>query len=391
MVTKQQQISQRQVKALAIVGLNNQIKRVNRTTYKVKSQNSDFWYEVSFPYKADNWTCTCPDYTYRLVECKHIQAVIISKQLRNIIVTNSDLKEIENPNNELICYCGSMSIIKDGIRKNKSGIIQRFKCKSCGKEWSDNLGFANNKVNSKIITMAIDLYFKGVSLRKIKEHIVMFYGVKVSHVAILGWIRKFGEVVSPFVDQFKPQLSGVYHVDEMTIHVRKEKQEKDHYSWLWNMMDNTTRFWITSRVSHRKEVEDARAVFQEAKMRVPLPNAVVHDGWQSYDDAFRKEFWFQNRQDIKNIRSVSVRHKGLNQKVERLNGIFRDREVVMRGMENNESAQKLINAYRVHYNFVRKHGSIKQTPAEKAGIKLQLGQNKITNLIRLSTLNKKLI
>ncbi|MEM4379030.1 MAG: DDE-type integrase/transposase/recombinase [Candidatus Nitrosotenuis sp.] len=233
--------------------------------------------------------------------------------------------------------------------------------------------------------MAIDLYCKGVSLRKVKEHIVMFYGVKVSHVAILGWIRKFGEIVAPYVDQFKPELSGVYHVDEMMVHVRKEKMERGHYQWLWNMMDNTTRFWITSKVSQRREIEDARAVFQEAKSKTPLPNAVVHDGLQAYNDAFKKEYWFQDRQNIKNIRSVSVRHKGLNQKVERLNGIFRDREVIMRGMDTKESAQKLIDAYRVHYNFVREHRSIKKTPAEEAGIKLDLGQNKIENLIRLSS------
>jgi len=75
---------------------------------------------------------------------------------------------------------------------------------------------------------------------------------------------------------------------------------------------------------------------------------------------------------VQNIRSVSVRHQGLNQTVERLNGIFRDREVVMRGMDHRESAQKLIDAYRIHYNFVREHGSIKKTPAEQAGIKLDL-------------------
>jgi transposase InsO family protein len=75
----------------------------------------------------------------------------------------------------------------------------------------------------------------------------------------------------------------------------------------------------------------------------------------------------------------------LNQKVERLNGIFRDREVVMRGMENKEFAQKLIDAYRVHYNYVRNHGSIKKTPAEQANIKLELGQNKIENLIKLAS------
>ena len=47
--------------------------------------------------------------------------------------------------------------------------------------------------------------------------------------------------------------------------------------------------------------------------------------------------------------------------------------------------QKLIDAYRIHYNFIREHGSIKKTPAEQAGIKLELGQNKIESLIKLAS------
>ena len=50
-----------------------------------------------------------------------------------------------------------------------------------------------------------------------------------------------------------------------------------------------------------------------------------------------------------------------------------------------ESTQKLIDAYRIHYNFIRNHGSIGQTPAEQAGIKLDLGQNKIETLIKLAS------
>ena len=50
-----------------------------------------------------------------------------------------------------------------------------------------------------------------------------------------------------------------------------------------------------------------------------------------------------------------------------------------------DSVQKLIDVYRIHYNFIREHGSIKKTPAEKAGIKLDLGQNKIENLIKLAS------
>jgi putative transposase len=380
-----QQTEMRRMKALTIVGQTDQIKRINHINYKVKSQSSDTWYDVKHEYKV-GWTCTCPDHIFRKLDCKHILSVFVSKELRHKIVNNNDVKEIESAQTDLICKCGSINIIKIGIRHNKSGDIQVYKCKECKHKWSDNLGFAYNKVNSKIITVALDLYFKGISLRKVKEHIKLFYGIDISHRSVLNWIRKFGEVVAPYVDSLVPKdVSGVYHVDEMMIHVKEGKTEKGHYQWLWNMMDNTTRFWISSKVSQRREIEDARAVFQDAKRKTPKPRAIVHDGLKAYNEAFAKEYYTSTNPRTENIRSVSVRHNGLNQKVERLNGIFRDREVVMRGMENKESAQKLIDAYRIHYNFIRDHGSIGQTPAEKAGIKLDLGHNKIENLIKLAS------
>jgi hypothetical protein len=57
----------------------------------------------------------------------------------------------------------------------------------------------------------------------------------------------------------------------------------------------------------------------------------------------------------------------------------------MRGMDHAESAQKTIDAFRIHYNFIREHSAIGKTPAEQAGINLELGQNKIDDLIRLAT------
>ena len=57
----------------------------------------------------------------------------------------------------------------------------------------------------------------------------------------------------------------------------------------------------------------------------------------------------------------------------------------MLGMNIKDSAQKLIDAYRIHYNFIRNHNSIGKTPAEQARIKLELGQNKIESLIKLAS------
>jgi len=375
--------TQRQTKALTIVGLN-QVKRISKGHYIVKSQSSDKWYNVKLRNESNEWTCECPDNFYRKVECKHIFSCYYSRELRNKIISNSDVDEIET-SLEFSCKCGSKNMRKDGIRKNKACEIQRYECLDCGQRFCNNIGL-RSKVSAKAITASLDLYFRGVSLRQVRQHLIQFYGINITHVAIYKWIRKFGEVVQPYVDQLTPKdVSGVYHVDEMEIHVRKELNEKGHYQWLWNLMDSTTRFWISSKISQTKTVNDARAVFRDAKSKSPKPIAIVHDGLGSYDQAFKKEYFTLANPKTQNIRSVSVRKNGLNQKIERLNGIFRDRERVMHGMDHAESAQRLADAYRIHYNFVREHNTIKKTPAEQAGIKLDLGQNKIENLIKSAT------
>jgi hypothetical protein len=54
-------------------------------------------------------------------------------------------------------------------------------------------------------------------------------------------------------------------------------------------------------------------------------------------------------------------------------------------MQKKESAQKIIEAMRIHYNYCREHSTLGKTPAEQAGIKLNLESNRVGNLIRLAT------
>ena len=84
-----------------------------------------------------------------------------------------------------------------------------------------------------------------------------------------------------------------------------------------------------------------------------------------------------------NVRSISIGHEGLNSKVERLNGTMRDRETVMRGLDNATAAQELLDAMRIHYNFIKPHQALGgQTPAQVAGINSNLGENRVEDLMR---------
>jgi putative transposase len=401
------------------------IQRLNKLTYKVKSQSStDRWYTVIKAESRNNWTCDCPDFTFRFAKpnvtdkhCKHIHAVQFSKLLRRQIYQDQLIQtpinqNVINESNKLgkvVCQrCASEKYVKCGIRHNKkAGDIQRYACKDCKAKFTVNPAFENAKVSAKIISAAVDLYFSGVSMRKIEHHIRQAYGISIDHSSVGNWLRKFNTVVKPYVESFVPsQVGGVYHVDEMLLHVRKEDNEMqmtlenkenhtnrkfdNHYSWLWNLMDSTSRFWICSRITQKRSTNDARSVFKEMKDRAPLPKAIIHDGLPSYDEAYQKELYTHMHPRIQNIRSISSGKKGLNPKVERLNGIVRDRESVMRGLDNPEAAQELIDAMRIHYNFIRGNQAIGgQTPAEAAGINLNLGQNKTENLMRQAAIHGK--
>ncbi len=56
----------------------------------------------------------------------------------------------------------------------------------------------------------------------------------------------------------------------------------------------------------------------------------------------------------------------------------------MRGMQTKQTAQKIMDAIMLHYNFLRVHSTIKKTPAEKAGIQIDLDGNRVEQLIRMS-------
>ncbi len=112
--------------------------------------------------------------------CKHIHAVEISIQIHRQVKDDIIIEEVTIDSCQ---KCKSGSIKKDGIRKNKSGNIQRFKCLDCKHRFSINLGFERMRATPDQITMAMNLYFNGESSRKVAQSITLT-GVKVSHITV---------------------------------------------------------------------------------------------------------------------------------------------------------------------------------------------------------------
>ncbi len=247
--------SPRELKALEILSKGDQIKRINSDTYRVSSQTKG---KESYivARTGNDWHCTCLDHVTRQVVCKHIWAVYFSLHLRQKVVTHVQPEIDLKPKREGLCRnCGSENIVRIGSRHNLHGDVQRFLCKNCNKKFSQNeTGFEKIKATPKAITTALDCYFKGMSQRKIVEHLKIIEGVNVTQPCIVKWIDKYIALMQPYLDKFTPQVGQIWHSDEMMVNVRNTseqlkvggKGEFQNLSWAWNLMDNETRFLLAS-------------------------------------------------------------------------------------------------------------------------------------------------
>jgi putative transposase len=155
---------------------------------------------------------------------------------------------------------------------------------------------------------------------------------------------------------------------------------KGDMKYLFAMMDDDTRFWISQQVADTKFTADVRPLFAQAKVasgKVPL--TLITDGGQHFVPAFRKEFHTPNcySQHVRDIRLDGTTH---NNKMERMNDEVRDREKVMRDLKRTDTP--ILKGLQIYHNFVRPHEGLNgQTPAERAGIEVR-GADKWLTLIQ---------
>lgn len=365
-------MSGREQRGMQIAKLENQIKRIDANTYLVRSQSNNGKYCVSKD--TDGWKCECPDHVYRHVKCKHIFAVEFSASLRAEVA----VRRIEPIENLTECiFCGSLNIVKDGVRHNKHGDIQIFHCKDCGRYFTFNIGFERMKHNPQAITSAMQLYFSGESLRNVMKSLRLL-GVEVSHQTVYNWIKKYVKLMKVYVEKLNPNVSDTWRADELWVKIKGDMK------YLFALMDDETRFWIAQEVAESKYKHDARKLFQLGKkLAGKKPTTLITDGLHAYRVAYKKEFWTLKNPRTKHIRNISMKGDRNNNKMERLNGEIRDREKTMRGLKKKETP--ILSGYQIFHNYIREHEGLNgKTPAEACGIEIK-GKNKWLTLIQNSS------
>jgi transposase-like protein len=201
-------------------------------------------------------------------------------------------------------------------------------------------------------------------------------GVKISHVAVYKWIKKYVTLMQSYVEKIKlPSLGNSWRTDELYIKFR------GNMKYMYAIMDDETRYWIAQQVAGTKYTADVRPLFRKAKeIAGKRPNVLISDGAKNYHDAYMHEFATIRSPRTRHISHIRLQGDHNNNKMERLNGEVRDREKVMRGLKIVNTT--VLPGYQLYHNFLRPHEGIgDKTPAEKCGVRIE-GDNKWITIIQ---------
>ncbi len=293
----------------------------------------------------------------------------------------------------IVCLnCKCNNIVKRGFFQSKSnGKQQRYYCKTCDKKFILQDAFYRMRNTPEKITLCMDLFYRGVSTRKVQEHLQAFYPHNSDHSTILRWIWKYVRQISSFTDKLKLNMGDELQVDEIEYHRRKSHNTSKgiEENWFIDSICPKTKFMVASEYGKSRGHKETKQVILRAKNRsINQIKIVTTDGLNAYEKVVKKVFGYNKKLKEFNVihnKNISSKDEGFNYPIERLHNNIRQRTKVFRGFHGSiKSANAIMKGWEIYYNFITKHQSIDCCPYELAtDLKLN-SNNKWLELIRLS-------
>ena len=255
-------------------------------------------------------------------------------------------------------HCQSSESVKHGVLPNGR---QRYRCRACNRAYTDNGALPGRRVPPEIVGAALSSFFEGMSYRDIRRHIQSLHGISLEPSTIYRWVLEYTDRGHKIIEGVKAFTGGSkWVVDETMIKVVGGN------IWVWNVMDARSRFILATHLSKHRNAHEASIVMRKAKDKAAtLPKWIKTDKLPSYGVAINQVF---GGDMVGHMRSEGITGT-VNNMSERLQGAFRARTKVMRGLQSQESGQRFLDGWVIDYNFFRPHMSLNgKTPADAAGL-----------------------
>ncbi|HUS51163.1 MAG TPA: DDE-type integrase/transposase/recombinase [Candidatus Paceibacterota bacterium] len=280
--------------------------------------------------------------------------------------------------------CNKKEVTKRGFRyTERREKIQKYFCKSCNHRFVLDNPFFRMRNKEQVITQCMDLYYSGMSFRKIAQHLQRFFPKDVNASTIYRWILKFVPMMKKFTDKQNIKASWQLQGDEVEYKRRISAKRKGVTNeYFIDVIDMDSRYLVSSSYQKDRTIPILNKIYRNAKRKVGEQVKVIStDGLMSYPRVIKKTFSMKMAKGGKIAKTSKVIHQVIksdsgkfNYKIERFHNTLRERTKIMRGFHGCiTSAQTLMKGFEIYYNWIRNNLALEgQTPSQIAVPNVQI-------------------
>jgi putative transposase len=253
--------------------------------------------------------------------------------------------------------CGSTLIVKFGTYKGN----QRYYCKDCKRKFKADDTQFHMKKPSQYVSSALSMYYTGMSITDIRNHLKQEYNYYPSKSIVFNWVNKYTDLARKQFQDSHPEVGDTWIADETMLDL-----DGQHKIWFYDVIDEKTRFLLASRVAVSRKAGEAQLVMEEAGKRAgKTPSVVITDSNKSYMDGIYQAF----KGNAEHIQSYPTAKENDTQRIERFHETLKERTKVFKAFRDIETLIQFTDGWLVYYNYFKPHQSLNgKTPAEYANV-----------------------
>jgi putative transposase len=260
----------------------------------------------------------------------------------------------------VICKnCSSSHIVKFGTYKG----VQRYYCKECKRKFKGDDSLFHSHVKDEYISSALSMFYDGLSLNDIRNHLKQEYDYYPSSSTVYQWIEKYTPSVIKQFKDYHPNVGNTWIADETVLRIDGQNV------WMYDIIDEKTRYLLATVITTNRTIGNVSLLMKEASERAGKnPKTVITDSQSAYPKGIKTA----SDGETEHIKSDPFAEVNDTQRIERFHSTLKERTKVMRGLKSVDTADRFVDGWLVDYNFFRPHMSLDgKTPAEVAGIEYE--------------------
>jgi len=276
--------------------------------------------------------------------------------------------------------CGSDRVVRRGVRRARGTVTQRYGCRGCGYLFGESEpAFSRKRVDPFIISLALNAYFAGASIRRIVDMLTQLFNLHTTPATLLRWFDEYPPAVAKFLRGVQVNGGDIWQFANRKLTVNGVSYV------LWIVIEKTKRFILASHIGSLTTESAVEALNIAKQQSSTAPKVIETDYWDGYSDAIHTVFGNSVAHSPPPSPEIGFTH--INKLIATTGRLYGSKQTDT--FKTLEGARNIVDGLTISHNYIWPADDLNgKTPAEALNSRINLQGDRWQQIIKLAFADK---